>query len=73
MTSDNAPAPVQPPDPAPVPQQQPVAGAGLPAAITHGAVQGAVRSITAWLVDKFLTNPPDRLRTLWHALPKPWE
>ncbi|EFL37189.1 predicted protein [Streptomyces viridochromogenes DSM 40736] len=67
MTRDNVPAPVQPPDPSPA-QQQP-AGAGLTAAI----VQGAARSFTARLVDKFLTNPPDWLRALWHALPKLWE
>ncbi|MEU2441765.1 hypothetical protein ABZ595_37130 [Streptomyces rubradiris] len=72
MTRDNVPAPVQPPDPAPVPQQ-PAVGAGLTAAIGQGAAQGAARSITARLVDKFLTNPPDWLRALWHALPKPWE
>ncbi|MFF8659768.1 hypothetical protein [Streptomyces huasconensis] len=64
MTRDNVPAPV--------PQQPPV-GAGLPAAITQGAVQGAARSITDRLVDKFLTSPPDWLRTLWDALPRPWE
>ncbi|MFD3622479.1 hypothetical protein ACFWWT_46535 [Streptomyces sp. NPDC058676] len=68
MTRDNVPAPVQPPDSAPVPQQ-PAVGAGLTAAIA----QGAARSITARLVDKFLTNPPDWLRALWHALPRPWE
>jgi hypothetical protein len=72
MTRDNVPAPVQPPDPAPVPQQ-PAVGAGLTTAIGQGAVQGAARSITDRLVDKFLTNPPDWLRALWHALPKPWE
>ncbi|MFE3905508.1 hypothetical protein ACFXPY_35780 [Streptomyces sp. NPDC059153] len=54
--------------PAPVPQQ-PAVGAGLAAAIA----QGAARSITARPVDKFLTNPPDWLRALWHALPRPWE
>ncbi|WP_406472576.1 hypothetical protein [Streptomyces platensis] len=68
MTRDNVPVPVQPPSPTPVPQQ-PAAGAGLTAAIAHGAA----RSITARLVDKFLTNPPDWLRALWHALPRPWE
>ncbi|MFS8202620.1 hypothetical protein ACLVWQ_28525 [Streptomyces sp. CWNU-52B] len=69
MTRDNVPAPsVQPPDPAPVPQQ-PAVGACLTAAIA----QGAARSITARLVDKFLTNPPDWLRALWHAVPRPWE
>ncbi|MFE4255881.1 hypothetical protein ACFRU3_41865 [Streptomyces sp. NPDC056910] len=68
MTRDNVPAPVQPPAPVPVPQQ-PAAGAGLTAAIA----QGAARSITSRLVDKFLTNPPDWLRDLWHALPRPWE
>ncbi|WP_167381349.1 hypothetical protein [Streptomyces misionensis] len=51
--------------------------AGLTAAIGQGAAQGAAkaaaRSITARLVDKFLTDPPDWLRALWHALPKPWE
>ncbi|MGW5497552.1 hypothetical protein [Streptomyces olivaceoviridis] len=73
MTRGNVPAPVQPPDRAPAPQQQPVAGARLPVAITHGATQGAVRSITDRLVDKFLTNPTDWLKSLWHALPKPWE
>ncbi|MGV9758630.1 hypothetical protein ACWDUC_22760 [Streptomyces tricolor] len=72
MTRDTVPAPVQPPDPAPVPQQ-PTAGAGLTAAITQGAVQGAARSTTDRLGDKLLTNPPDWLRALWHALPKPWE
>ena len=72
MTRDNVPAPVQPPDPAPVPQQ-PAVGAGLTAAIGQGAVQGAARSITDRLVEKFLTNPPDWLRALWHALPNPWE
>jgi hypothetical protein len=73
MTRDNVPAPpVQPPDPAPVPQQ-PAVGAGLTAAIAQGATQGAARSITARLVDKFLTNPPDWLRALWNALPRPWE
>lgn len=72
MTRDNVPAPVQPPVPAPVPQQ-PAVGAGLTAAIAQGAAQGAARSITARLVDKFLTNPPDWLRALWHALPRPWE
>jgi hypothetical protein len=68
MTRDNIPALVQPPDPAPVPQQ-PAVGAGLTSAIA----QGAARSITARLVDKFLANPPDWLRALWHALPRPWE
>ncbi|MGW1090959.1 hypothetical protein ACWD4L_32860 [Streptomyces sp. NPDC002596] len=68
MTRDNVPAPVQPPTPAPVPHQ-PAAGAGLTAAIA----QGAARSITARLMDKFLTNPPDWLRALWNALPRPWE
>jgi hypothetical protein len=68
MTRDNVPAPVQPPVP-----QQPAVGAGLTAAIAQGAAQGAARSITARLVDKFLTNPPDWLRALWHALPRPWE
>jgi hypothetical protein len=68
MTRDNVPAPVQPPVPARVPPQ-PAVGAGLTAAIA----QGAARSITARLVDKFLTNPPDWLRALWHALPRPWE
>ncbi|MER5739975.1 hypothetical protein ABT117_30485 [Streptomyces sp. NPDC002262] len=76
MTRDNVPAPAQPPVPAPVPQQpvpgpvtqQPAVGAGLTAAIAQGAAQGAARSITARLVDKFLTNPPDWLRDLW-----PWE
>ncbi|MEU8473295.1 hypothetical protein AB0F30_36440 [Streptomyces sp. NPDC029006] len=38
---------------------------------SQGAVQGAARSITDRLVDKFLTNPPDWLRTLWHMLPRP--
>ncbi|MEV5149804.1 hypothetical protein AB0L14_36950 [Streptomyces sp. NPDC052727] len=73
MTRDNIPTPVQPPDPAPAAQQQPVAGADLSAAITRGAAQGAVRSITDRLVGKFLTNPSEWLRALWHALPKPWE
>ncbi|MEU9632332.1 hypothetical protein AB0D89_36880 [Streptomyces luteogriseus] len=68
MTRDNVPAPVQPPVPAPVPQQ-PAVGVGLTAAVA----QGAARSITARLVDKFLTNPPDWLRALWHALPRPWK
>lgn len=72
MTRDNVPAPVQPPDHVPV-QQQPAVGAGLTAAIGQGAVQGAARAITDRLVDKFLTNPPNWLRALWHALPKPWE
>ena len=72
MTRDNVPVPVRQPDPAPVPQQ-PAVGAGLTAAIGQGAVQGAARSITDRLVDKFLTNPPDWLRALLHALPKPWE
>lgn len=57
MTRDNVPAPFQQPDPAPVPQQ-PAVGAGLTAAIGQGAVQGAARSITDRLVDKFHTNPP---------------
>jgi hypothetical protein len=79
MTRDNVPAPVQPPDPAPVAPapQQPAVSAGLTAAITQGAAQGAAqgvaRSITARLVDKFLTNPPDWLRALWNVLPRPWE
>ncbi|MGV9758640.1 hypothetical protein ACWDUC_22810 [Streptomyces tricolor] len=64
MTRDTVPVPVP---------QQPAAGAGLTAAIGQGGVQGAVRSITDRLVDKFLTNPPDWLKVLWHALPKPWE
>ncbi|MGW2304990.1 hypothetical protein [Streptomyces sp. NPDC001809] len=73
MTRDNVPAPAQPPVPQqPVPQQ-PAVGAGLTAAIGQGAAEGAARSITARLVDKFLTNPPDWLRDLWHALPRPWE
>jgi hypothetical protein len=76
MTRDNVPAPVQPPDPAPV-AQQPAVGAGLTGAIARGAAQGAAqgvaRSITARLVDTFLTNPPDWLRALWNALPRPWE
>jgi hypothetical protein len=72
MTRDNVPAPVQPSDPVPAPQQ-PAARAGLTAAIAQGAAEGAARSITARLVDKFLTNPPDWLRALWHALPRPWE
>ncbi len=72
MTRDNVPAPVQPPDPAPVPRQ-PAVGAGLTAAIAQGAAQGAARSVTARLMDKFLTNPPDWLRALWNALPRPWE
>lgn len=72
MTRDNDLARVQPSNLAPMPQP-PAAGAGLTAAIAQGAAQGAARSITARLVDKFLTNPPDWLRTLWHALPRPWE
>lgn len=63
MTRDNVPAPVQPPVP-----QQPAVSAGLTAAIAQGAAQGAARSITARLVDKFLTNPPDWLRALRNAL-----
>ncbi|MEE1766990.1 hypothetical protein PUR34_01870 [Streptomyces sp. JV185] len=66
------PAPAQPPSPAPLPQQ-PAVGAGLTAAIGQGAAQGAVRSITARLVARFLTNPPDWLRALWNALPRPWD
>ncbi|WP_329224656.1 hypothetical protein OG488_38585 [Streptomyces sp. NBC_01460] len=74
MTRDNDPARVQPPNLAPIPQQPAVgAGAGLTAAMAQGAAQGAARSITARLVDKCLTNPPDWLRALWHALPRPWE
>ncbi|MGW0771842.1 hypothetical protein [Streptomyces sp. NPDC002676] len=61
-------ASIQPPGPEPIPQQ-PAAGADL----TAGTAQGAARSITARLVDKFLTNPPDWLRVLWHAQPRPWE
>ena len=72
MTRDNVPAPVQPPDPSPA-RQQPAAGAGLTAAIVQGAAQGAARSFTARLVDKFLTTPPDWLRALWHMLPRPWD
>jgi hypothetical protein len=72
MTRDNVPAPVQPPDPAPVPQQ-PAVGAGLTAAIRQGAAEGAARSITARRVDRFITDPPDWLKALWHALPRPWE
>ncbi|MER5831394.1 hypothetical protein ABT116_11275 [Streptomyces sp. NPDC002130] len=68
MTRDNLPAPA--PSPA---RQQPAAGAGLTAAIVQGAAQGAARSFTARLVDKFLANPPDWLRALWHMLPRPWE
>ncbi|MFM9596581.1 hypothetical protein ACKI1J_42680 [Streptomyces scabiei] len=68
MTRDNVPAPVQPPDPSPA-RQQPAAGAGLTAAM----VKGAARSFAARLVDKFLTNPPDWLRALWHMLPRPWD
>ncbi|MEV7160297.1 hypothetical protein AB0N77_37765 [Streptomyces misionensis] len=49
----------------------------MPAAIGQGTAQGAAKAaarfITDRLVDKFLTNPPDWLRALWHALPKPWE
>ncbi|MGY4966648.1 hypothetical protein [Streptomyces sp. 900105245] len=67
ITQDRTPEPVQPPDPARIPQQ-PAIGAGL----TSAMAQGAARSITARLVDKFLTNPPDWLMDLWHAL-KPWE
>ncbi|MFI7097645.1 hypothetical protein [Streptomyces lydicus] len=72
MPRDNVPAPVEPPEAPPV-SQQPAAGASLAAAIAKGTAQGAARSITARLVDKFLTNPPDWLRALWHALPRPWE
>lgn len=72
MTRDNVPTPIQPPDPAPVPQQ-PAVRAALTAAIAQGTVQGTARSLTARLVDKFLTNPPGWLRALWHALPRPWE
>ncbi|MFD7460664.1 MULTISPECIES: hypothetical protein [unclassified Streptomyces] len=72
MARDNVPAPVQPLSPAPAPQQ-PVVGAGLTAATARGGAQGADRPITARLVDKFLANPPDWLRALWHALPQPWE
>lgn len=72
MTLDNVPAPIQPPDSTPVPQQ-PAVGTGLTAAIAQGAAQGAARSILARLVDKFLTNPPDWLRAMWNALPRPWE
>ncbi|MFE1878050.1 hypothetical protein ACFW9N_45685 [Streptomyces sp. NPDC059496] len=72
MTRNNVPAPVQPPDPAHVPQQAAV-GAGLTSSIAQGAAQGAARSVTARLVDEFLTSPPNWLRALWHALPKPWE
>ncbi|MEU5598809.1 hypothetical protein [Streptomyces sp. NPDC020298] len=71
-TRDHVPAPVQPAAPAPVPQQ-PAVGAGLTAAIAQGTAQGAARSITARLVDKFLTNPQNWLRALWNALPQPWE
>ncbi|MFI8007886.1 hypothetical protein [Streptomyces sp. NPDC086010] len=70
MTRDNDPARVQPPNPAPIPQQSAV-GTGLPAATAQGAAQGAARSLTARLVDEFLTNPPDWLKALWHALPVP--
>ncbi|MGW1768870.1 hypothetical protein ACWCQL_33110 [Streptomyces sp. NPDC002073] len=72
ITRNSVPTPVQPPDPAAVPQQ-PAVGAGLTSSIAQGAAEGAARSVTARLVDKFLTNPPDWLRALWHALPKPWE
>ncbi|MFD9419490.1 hypothetical protein ACFWC9_32960 [Streptomyces goshikiensis] len=67
VARDNVPPPLQPTDPARFPQQ-PAVGAGLTASIAQGAAQGAARSLTARLVDEFLTNPPD----LWHALPKPW-
>ncbi|MGW1145702.1 hypothetical protein ACWD6I_11705 [Streptomyces sp. NPDC002454] len=69
MTRDNVPAPAQPPDPAPGPQQ-PAVGASLTATIGQGTLQSAARSITNRLVDK---DPPDWLRALWHALPPPWE
>lgn len=72
MTRDTVPVPVQPPSPALVPQQ-PAVGAGLPAAIVQGAAQGAARSVTARLVDKFLTNQPNWLKALWNAVPRPWE
>ncbi|MER6394244.1 hypothetical protein ABT236_38055 [Streptomyces sp. NPDC001523] len=69
---ENVPEPVRPPDPARFPQQ-PAIGASLTTSVAQGAVQGAARSITARLMDKFLTNPPDWFRALWNALPKPWE
>ncbi|MFJ9203102.1 hypothetical protein [Streptomyces flaveolus] len=58
MTRDNVPAPGP---------HQPAVGTELTAAIGQGAVQGAARSITDRLTDKFLTNPPDWLRALWRA------
>ncbi|MEU7560262.1 hypothetical protein [Streptomyces eurythermus] len=45
----------------------------MDAVLTAAIGQGAARSITDRLVDKSLTNPPDWLRALWHALPKPWK
>lgn len=72
MAQDNAPAPVQPPAPASVPQQ-PAVGASMTASIAQGAAQGAARALTARLVDKLFTTPPDWLNAIWHALPRLWE
>ncbi|MFF3372125.1 hypothetical protein ACFYXF_04105 [Streptomyces sp. NPDC002680] len=72
MTRDRVPAPVQPTDPTLVPQQSAI-GAGVPAAILQGAVQGAARSVTARMADKFLSNSPDCLKALWDMLPRPWD
>ncbi len=72
MSRDNDPAPVQPPDPAPVPQQPAIRG-GVSAAIVQGAAQGAARSVMARVVDKFLSNPPDWLKALWDMPPAPWD
>ncbi|MFF4402441.1 hypothetical protein [Streptomyces sp. NPDC001480] len=72
MIRDNLPAPIQPPSPTHSPQQ-PTVGVTVPTATLQGAAQGAARSITARMVDKFLSHPPDWLKTLWNMLPHPWK
>ncbi|MEU0440588.1 hypothetical protein ABZ202_12565 [Streptomyces sp. NPDC006186] len=44
----------------------------MPAAVAHGAAEGAAREGAAWLTDKLL-DPPDWLRGLWHALSCLWQ
>ncbi|THA56254.1 hypothetical protein E6P78_32305 [Streptomyces sp. A0958] len=77
MTRDNVPPRVQLPDPAPPVPQPPSSDRALTSQMAQvaaqGAVQGALRAFVGRAVDKLLTHPPDWMKSLWHALPRPWE
>ncbi|MEU8717927.1 hypothetical protein [Streptomyces sp. NPDC048663] len=41
--------------------------------MVHGAAQGATRALTARLVDRVLSHPPDWVRPLLRVLAHLWE